>query len=295
MIHDLDDTLKGLLQQVGEGLEPPPVLQTSEVNLLTPTSPTVFESKTLNLYLHRARENRELRDVEPVVKRSDGRYTRHRPPLRLDCEYVVTAWSRADRDQQIREEHELLSAALQWFSRFPEIPESRLRGSLATSPFSHPTMSAQMGGTGNIGEFWSAMGTPPRPSFDLVVTIALPREQQDEGPLVITKEMRMRVKGKPDTEETWYQIGGEVFDRLSSDRDPVSGANVTLRGARNGESETTDGKGRFSFSNLSEGDYQLEVTAAGFVDDTKNITIPVPIPSVGQPPKNYDVGLVPVN
>ena len=92
---------------------------------------------TLNLFLHEVSENRDLRDPEPIYTLEHGTYKKLMPPLRIDCCYLVTAWSSKSGAQRAAEEHQLLGQALAWLSRFGTIPETYLRGVAG-----RPTLSA---------------------------------------------------------------------------------------------------------------------------------------------------------
>jgi hypothetical protein len=169
MFHHLDTTLKNILDDPAA----PQELREAEVSFLTPDREFKPEQATVNLFLHEVKENAALRDPLPIVELKDGVYQRRRPPLRVDCTYMVSAWSNATKAEKIVEEHRLLGQAFAWLSRFPTIPEDYLKGSLDGQPFPPPTMVAQMDGDRRSGEFWSALGIAPRPTFSLVVTIAI--------------------------------------------------------------------------------------------------------------------------
>ena len=49
------------------------------------------------------------------------------PPLRVDCGYLVTAWSPKAGGLKAQEEHRLLGLALLWLSRFPVLEEPFLQ------------------------------------------------------------------------------------------------------------------------------------------------------------------------
>ena len=50
-------------------------------------------SVTLNLFLHEVHENRALRDDARIIQQHRDDLHEHAPPLRVDCTYLVTAWS----------------------------------------------------------------------------------------------------------------------------------------------------------------------------------------------------------
>ena len=281
MLQDLDATLKTLLDDAGA----PQVVRDAEVSFKTPDKSFTPDKPTVDLFLYEVKENRELRDPEPLVERVGGTFVRRRPPLRVDCSYLVTAWVKDSGEDEIRKEHELLSSSLAWLSRFPTIPVPFLTDAMAGQPFPPPTLVAQTDGAQNSGEFWTALGIPPRSYFNLVVTIAVPLGVQvPEGPPVVTKDMRLLVKDEPTSEERWFQIGGTVR-RAAAPKPPVPGATVVL--VETGDTRTTDALGRFSFSPLAAGAFNLKVTAAGFAEKTRAVVVP------GAAADAYDVELTP--
>jgi hypothetical protein len=123
----------------------------------------------------------------------------------------------------------------------------------------------------SLGEFWSALGMPPRSSFHLMVTIALDVEVGvTEGPPVVTKEVVLDDDLDPVTPgEPVFGIGGVVRDALTTAA--IADVTVTLDGAR---STWTDAEGRFRFSGLGAGNHTLTAAAPGFTTGSKPITVP---------------------
>src|SRR5262245_19983581 len=115
MFRDLDDTLTSVLDDPGG----PSELVAADVNFEIPDDTFNPGQPTLNLFLYDVHENRELRDPVPIVERIGGLFMRRRPPLRVDCCYMVTAWDSSTGPTRIANEHRLLSQALLWLSRFP--------------------------------------------------------------------------------------------------------------------------------------------------------------------------------
>jgi Pvc16 N-terminal domain/Carboxypeptidase regulatory-like domain len=287
MFRDLDDTLRNILDDPAA----PDELETADVSFEMPDKNFAPNQRTLNLFLYEAHENRELRDPVPIIEKVGDTYIRRRPPLRVDCSYMVTAWSNQTGAQRVAEEHRLLSQALLWLSHFPIIPPKYLPAvwknpdELNYQPFPLPMWVGQMNGVKEPGEFWTALEQPPRPSLNLMVTIAMDLGVEvPEGPLVITKDMRLLQKNKPTTQERWFQIGGTIFAAISPPNE-VSGAQVRL--VERNQTVVTDAQGRFTFTLLLAGNYTLEVSKVGFTTTTKNIVVP------GASLDAYDVVLAP--
>ena len=274
MFDDLDSTLLAILNDASAPL----ALRNADVSFGTPDRDFAPAQATVNLFLVDVREHRELRDPVPIIEHNGGAYNRRLPPLRVQCTYLVTTWSDQADALGVAEEHRLLALALVWFSRFGTIPGSFLQGTLAGQPFPPPSLIAQTDGQVSSSEFWSALGIAPRPSFTVVVTIALDLNVIiEEGPAVITREMQLQMK-RGDTEEaiaipgtrtTTFLIGGTVFQTGTDN--PVDGADVRL--VEYDMVMTTGADGRFEFIGLEAGNYNLEVTV-GATTTGHAITVP---------------------
>jgi hypothetical protein len=276
MFQDLDRTLNAII----EDPQAPEVLRQADVSFETPDKEYAPDRTTLNLFLHEVSENRDLRDPEPIYTLEHGTYKKLMPPLRIDCCYLVTAWSSKSGAQRAAEEHQLLGQALAWLSRFGTIPETYLQESLVGQPYPPPTLVAQVDGRHAASEFWSALGIAPRVAFRAVVTIALDLALDTiVGPEVVSRELRLGERRAGFASA--FSIGGTVRDANS--RALVVDATVKLeplaREAR------TDRVGRYRFHKLRAGQYTLVTTAHGFAE--QNISVEVP----GRTPNAYDIEL----
>src|SRR5205814_7370365 len=126
MFQDLDTTLKTLLGDPAV----PTTLGNADVSFETPDRNFTPAQATVNLFLYEVKENRDLRDPTPVIEKVGTAFVRRPPPVRLDCSYIVTAWSPQANATGVRDHHELLALTLGWLSRFPTLPDTSLQGSL---------------------------------------------------------------------------------------------------------------------------------------------------------------------
>jgi hypothetical protein len=253
MLHHLDTSLKQLFADPAA----PEALRAAQVSFATPKEGGSLSKKTLSLFMHEVRENTALRDSEPVLRRVGDGYERSRAPLRADCAYLVTAWSTLEGDQAVAEEHELLGLALAWLARFPSIPAQHLPPELKGQPYPPPALVAQLEAGRQSNEFWSALGIPPRPSFSLVVTMALDLATPLEvGPPVIEVVNRYAINGV--TVEVIH-FGGRV---LGAGGRPLAGATVALPG---GATAHTEGGGRFLLPRPEGTSALLQISAPGYV------------------------------
>jgi hypothetical protein len=177
MIQELDTTLERLLR---EKVPLPP--DQYDIVFDRPdsdrTSRYAAERVTLNLYLYDIRENRELRRTDWQAEvQPDGTFIKRRPPVRIDCAYLITAWSQADPVNQpgvaTQQEHILLAQVLTVLLRYATLPPEVLQGRLVGQQPPLPTMVAQPDKVPNPAEFWTALGNMLRPSLHLVVTISI--------------------------------------------------------------------------------------------------------------------------
>jgi hypothetical protein len=267
MFEDLDATLRKLL----EDATVPPSMAGIDITFKTPDKAFAFNQATVDLFLYGVRENRVLRDPAPILEEVAGVFVRRTPPLRVDCDYLVTAFSKKPDAQGMEEEHEILAKALLKLSRFPTIPPGQLHDSLVGQPFPVRMWVAQSDDSKSLGEFWSALGVSPRSSFHLMLTIAMdPQVAVPEGPPVVTKELVL------DDDLDAATPGGSVFGIGGVVRDAgttaaIEGATVTLDG---GPSTTTDAAGRFLFSGLGAGNHALTAAGPGFTTASKQIAVP---------------------
>lgn len=281
MFQDLDTALSNLLNDPAA----PADVRNADVSFETPDKNFTPAAETLNLFLYELKENRELRDPEPIREIVAGVVVRRQPPMRTDCTYLVTAWANnLAGAARVAGEHSLLGQTLVWLSRFATVPASFFAGgSLADPPFPPPTLVAQPKSDNTAGEFWSALGIPPRPAFHLTVTIALELGlQTPEGPPVVTKEITIREISPAAPELAhFFEIGGTVTDAITTLA--VEGAEVTL--VETGATTVTDEQGHFRFSILEAGNYTLHVVAGGFAPQDKPVVVP------GLVLNEYDVAL----
>lgn len=215
MFQDLDSTLKKVLNDAAMNAPPfaPPLteLLNAEKSFITPDKAfgTALAKATVNLFLYDVKENRDLRDPTPILEKVGNTFVRRQPPVRVDCSYIVTAWSKDANDNQVIEEHRLLAQALMWLTRFPTIPAQYLQGNMTTQPYPLVMWVAQIDPNKNAGEFWDALAIPPRAAFYLTVTVAMELGLADSGALVTTRFTDL-TPAAPTAAETMVQIGGYV-------------------------------------------------------------------------------------
>jgi hypothetical protein len=198
MIDDLDRTVEELLKRE---LAPALVDQVA-ISFAAPDTEFPPSSVTLpavDLFLYDIRENLELRSTEWIIERqNNGTATKRRAPVRVDCSYLITAWSSDSSTTRALDEHRLLSEVMKVLLRHPTIPEVLLQGSLRGQEPPLPSSTLQPGRLQSVGEFWQALGGKPKAALNYTVTIGVvaDRPLDTEMPVVDkTLELTATTKG----------------------------------------------------------------------------------------------------
>jgi hypothetical protein len=179
MLHDLDRTISGLLR--GE-LDARGVTNVA-ISFAAPDDrfpPMEVVLPAVSFFLYDIRENLGLRsnDYEVDVVGGGGNggratATRRRPPVRVDCSYLITAWAGEGVMDAAAEEHRLLGEVMRALLRHRSFPETALQGELADQ---RPPLRARLLAENqlqSLGELWQAMGGKPKAALHYGVTISL--------------------------------------------------------------------------------------------------------------------------
>lgn len=284
MIRDLSETLRAILDDPALAAEFPE-LAAAQIVFDRPTEQFNPQQTTIDLFLYDVRENMELRSNEPIIERNNGTATIQRPPMRVACSYLVTAWPVGGAEPPLQE-HRLLSQTIQVLSRYPTIPASYLKGKLAGQEPPLPLITSQADGLKNVSEFWTAIGNKLRPSVTLAVTISMQPFAAETAKVVIETETRIGERVAPDkkaispaTLVDGIRISGRITDAADA---PVAKAKVSI--VETGRSAITNSDGVYSLGLLQAGTFTLRVESGSNVVN-KNITIPA---TAG---KNFNVKL----
>lgn len=279
MLRELSETLQAMLDDEGLG-KSFPQLAAAQIAFERPSEQFSPSQTTINLFLFDIRENKELRTSERVVERRNGEALLTRPPKRIDCSYLVTAWAAGGTGPKlVLEEHELLGQVMQVLARHPTIPERFLQGSLKDQGLPLPL---SVGGTdrGEMkypADFWTALGNKLRPSLVVTATIELPTSEPESAPLVKTHGLRLGLRDPEAAAGVLAGAGGDSFPVVGLVTDakgkPLAGATVD---GDAGPSTTTDGEGRYALGMMPAGAHSLSVRAGG---RSKTFEIEVPAPA----------------
>ena len=286
MIRDLSLTMQAILDDPALAAAFPE-LAAAQILFDRPVEGFKPAQATVDLFLYDVRENMELRSNEPIIERNNGQAIIHRPPMRVLCSYLVTAWpGNVTGDEMALGEHRLLGQTLQALSRFPTIPPQYLKGSLIKQEPPLPMITAQTDGLKNPAEFWTALGNKLRPSISLTGTISMQPFAAETARMVQESEIRIgertspvEMKINPATLRDAFRIVGQITGAAGA---PVPGALVSIE--QTGLAAISDLDGRYTIGMLSAGNYTIRVES-GQITKTANITIPAPAG------KNFNVKL----
>lgn len=190
MLHELDQTLAALLKRELPGRDQ------ITVSFAAPDDQFSVKLPAVDLFLYDVRENLELRSNDDVLERlGDLTSIRIQPPVRVDASYLITAWPGVGSGQSdaSEDEHMLLSAVMRVLLRFPKLPRELLIGSLARQDWPLPVSTLQPGRLQSLGEFWQALGGKPKAALNYTVTLPVDVSEPERQPLVIDKEIRIRL------------------------------------------------------------------------------------------------------
>ena len=183
MIRDLDKTIAELLIRE----LPPALVDQVAISFAAPDTefpPSGVTPPAIDLFLYDIRENLDLRSSEWITDRSgNGASSRLRSPTRIDCSYLITAWSSEGPSTRAMAEHHLLSEVIKVLVRHPSLPEVLLQGSLRGQDPPLPAATLQPGRLQSVAEYWQALGGRPKAALNYTVTIGVPQD----APLVTEK------------------------------------------------------------------------------------------------------------
>jgi hypothetical protein len=241
----------------------------------------------LNVYLADVRENRTLRSNERVRTFENGMVTDSPAPRRIDCHYLISAWSPAPATPTVEptiDEHGLLyQTAGALMTSEPLVPRQIYAPDPLPATFPAviadaelPTQVLPPEGFPKIAEFWGTFGTvhPWRPMLYFLVTLPVILTEEIAGPMVTMRITEYRQSGSGQPGEIFAQIGGTI----TSAGQPVAGAWVRIEETLGAPiaAITTAEDGRFTFGNLQPGTFVLRVRAAGFTEATRTVAVPSP-------------------
>lgn len=298
VIDALDATLRELLMRRVQQLRlPTPPVTDAQVGFQPPDREWRSVVKglgarlALNVYLVDLRENRRLRSNERIARHNAGSTIEEPAPMRLDCHYLITAWSPAtEAAGRTVAEHMLLSDVVTVLNATPELVPRQVftpgglptlfPTELADSPL--PVALAPPDGFPKLAEFWGTMlgqAHPWKPAVYLVVTVPVLSQPDIAGADVTTVMTEYRHDGHADSAEVVLHIAGVALDASVNPATPIPGAWIRLDDSTGQVLGTTyaNENGEFIFGGLVPGSYRLTARAPGHAaPPTLPITVPAP-------------------
>jgi hypothetical protein len=153
---------------------------------------------TVNLYLWDVRPSMTERNLGMLeVTDENGRKQRRAPLPRVECRFLVTAWT-----SEVNDEHALLGRVLLALLNNPVIGVEYLTNGLAgVEPL--PVIELRTGPATENSDFWSALGGQLKPGLDVAVTVTLDAAVVKEaGPPVRELDLRKLALGGTIDEQT---------------------------------------------------------------------------------------------
>lgn len=189
MFHDLDATLEALVTTELS-------LRNVAISFAGPDDqfpPSSVALPAIAFFLYDVRENVELRTNQWETQRQlDGMTTRKRPPARVDCSYLITAWPSESAPNPVQDEHRLLGEVLKVLLRHRRIPGAYLRGELIDQEPPVPAKIIAENQLHSLGEFWQAMGGRPKATLHYGITLSVDVFDPEEvGPEVTEKIIKV--------------------------------------------------------------------------------------------------------
>ena len=246
---------------------------------------TKLNKPTLNLYLFDIKENVDLRGSKQTFREDheDGTVTIRRNPVRVDLNYLVTAWTK-----DVQDEHHLLSSALVALFSQPFLPQDLTPESLKSQTFPIRIDVVQKDVMSNITDLWSTLDNEMHTGLRLTVTISVDPYKPETRAVVRTTEMRFLQMSNPELVEqgqaeaqalvappkSYFLINGRVIS------EKYSPSVIRLVLSETGQTHKPDENGAFTFSGLQAGDYHLDVLANDRILKRQKIQVPS---------NNYDI------
>jgi len=243
-------------------------------------------ANALNVYLIDLRENRKLHSNEIARTYQNGDVNETRAPRRVDCHYLISAWSPADVTPAIEptlDEHVLLFNVVRTLSEHdPFVPADIFAPSPPPPPLADQTLPAVLlppEAFPKLAEFWGTMGNKHqwRPCIYLIVTVPIPPQTFPSGPMVTTMLADTRQRDVAASAEVLAAIGGVVT--TGAPPVPVDQAWVELLKTTGERLQLarTGADGRFTFSFVRPDSYQLRASSAALgAAPPRSIDVPSP-------------------
>lgn len=230
---------------------------------------------TINLYLFDLKENVDLRGSEQWARKDleNGLVELRRNPVRVDLEYLITAWTK-----EVVDEHQLLSNVLVLLLRTPILSDDFMPDHLKNPSVPIRLEAVQSDVLANPSTLWNTLDNVFKPGIRLKVTLSIDPYQPLVVPAVSTTEISFKQNQSPELSETQKEGPFEskayfaVRGKIQSQKYSLSALSLIL--AESGKSINLTESGEFALTRLGEGEYHLEVSANGRLLKRQKIVVP---------------------
>ena len=196
MIDDLDKTIKKLLEE--KYLIPKELI--GAIDILFSRPDKEWEQKvtkpTINLFLYNIQENLQLRSNERYLARNGVTGTETYAATRIDFNYLISVWSKAEATEvetEVEEEHSILGNVLTTLLTYPRLPQEVLIGAIAEQSEPPRAWIAQPEDTPKTWEFWGDERWSLKASIGYRVTLHI-EPKPVKVDLVTETEIRLQLK-----------------------------------------------------------------------------------------------------
>ena len=133
----------------------------------------------LNLYFCSLIDDAELRSNETQYELRGTDWIARRPPLRLKCTYIVSAWPSAGNPQEAAlSQMNMLSTAYSVIALSSTLPAAYLPEPMKATGLQRPVIAIEENPLASSPEFWTSAGCKFQPAFSFTATVSLPSTEE---------------------------------------------------------------------------------------------------------------------
>ena len=157
---------------------------------------SVMGENAINIFLTAIAEDAELRSNEPQLERAAFGWVETKPPLRLKCTYLVSAWpvfpeGHTSALMQAR----LLGAAYAVIASASKLPGAFIPAPLKAAGLPAPVIAMPINAVPPPPDFWISAGCSYHAAFSFTATVSLPNAEERYDHVV--EEVRIDYQIKP--------------------------------------------------------------------------------------------------
>lgn len=136
---------------------------------------SVIGKNAVSIFLYAMEEDAELSSAEPQLERTAFGWVATKPPLRLKCTYLVSAWPEfPEGHTSALMQARLLGAAYAVFASTSKLPSAYVPAPLKAGGLTAPVIAMPKNAVPPPPEFWLASECTFHTAFSFTATVALP-------------------------------------------------------------------------------------------------------------------------